>query len=238
MTGLETIHPDLQPHVVDDPLLGLMVHHPLVIATHIDSSVVDMDGKPLDRIGMINEGYAHKQKALAEAEWEGDWTTYILLHERPYRLDALLEIIDREMGDFSLLWPLVADVWTDTESIRINQDTWRDIWLTPCRHRHRVMSKGERAALKRMPAVITVYRGVGHRKAVKGLSWTTDRERGEWFARRFTHGGRRPLLASGQVHKRDVLAYFTGRKESEIVTLPESVTGVAVDQIAKGREES
>lgn len=59
----------------------------------------------------------------------------------------------------------------------------------------------------------------------KGLSWTIDQSKAEWFARRFamlTHLGQ-PRLMEGIVKKKDVLAYFNGRKEKEIVVDPANV---------------
>ena len=51
-----------------------------------------------------------------------------------------------------------------------------------------------------------------------------DKAKAEWFARRFAGGeGRTPLLVEGTVSKKDVLAYFSNRGESEIVAFPEDV---------------
>jgi hypothetical protein len=49
------------------------------------------------------------------------------------------------------------------------------------------------------------------------LSWTTDKEKAEWFARRFAIATQ-PLLVRGTVAKKDVMAVFLGREESEVVS--------------------
>jgi hypothetical protein len=70
---METLHADLIPHADDE-----MVYHPLVIADlTIDAS-------------RINHIYRQKIELLAKAEADGDWSTYVFLHERPYRLGGLL----------------------------------------------------------------------------------------------------------------------------------------------------
>ena len=58
----------------------------------------------------------------------------------------------------------------------------------------------------------------------KGLSWTQDREQAIWFAKRFhaVHGERGKVI-EGICKKADVLAYFAGRDEQEIVVDPEKV---------------
>ncbi len=51
------------------------------------------------------------------------------------------------------------------------------------------------------------------------MSWTLDRNKAVWFAQRYsvlTELGA-PKLAEATVRKRDILAYFNGRKEKEVV---------------------
>ena len=58
---------------------------------------------------------------------------------------------------------------------------------------------------------------------MKGWSWTTDPDKAEWFARRFAVRGKECFVAEGTVSKQYVIAYFTGRNESEIVVDPRRV---------------
>jgi hypothetical protein len=83
-----------------------------------------------------------------------------------------------------------------------------------------------------MPDEFPVYRGfIGKRG--KGLSWTIDQSKAEWFARRFamlTHLGQ-PRLMEGIVKKKDVLAYFNGWKEKEIVVDPANVRSLRTSAV-------
>jgi hypothetical protein len=63
---------------------------------------------------------------------------------------------------------------------------------------------------------------------VRGLSWTADKKKAEWFAGRFPTLNDKGFVASGWVRKDDVLAHFIGRQESEIVVLPDKVQDVAI----------
>src|ERR1700720_120677 len=68
------------------------------------------------------------------------------------------------------------------------------------------------------------------RGLTRGLAWTMDQSKAEWFAGRFPYRGP-PFVASGWVFKRDVFAYFIGRQESEIVVSPNSIRDVAVTKL-------
>ena len=96
------------------------------------------------------------------------------------------------------------------------------------------MDPKERHALNAMPKVFTVYRGVAHVEASRGMSWTIDREKALWFARRFAGDDKRtPLLITANVRRIDVMAHYLGRNESEIVVMPEHVEILSVDDAKK-----
>lgn len=53
------------------------------------------------------------------------------------------------------------------------------------------------------------------------FSWTTDKQRGQWFASRFSGDGKRPFLITGECDISDVLLFIDKRNESEVV-IPDS----------------
>ena len=63
-------------------------------------------------------------------------------------------------------------------------------------------------------SVITIYRGVKEND-YKGLSWTIDKNTAIWFAKRFSNGD--CYVFTGQLKKKDIIAYFNNRDEAEIV---------------------
>jgi hypothetical protein len=65
---------------------------------------------------------------------------------------------------------------------------------------------------------LTIYRGAtwGRRR---GMAWTTDREKAEWFANRFSVL-REALVYEITVGPEVVLALFDGRNEAEVVVEP------------------
>lgn len=185
---------------------------------------------------MLNAQFEEKTIAVANAREAGDWASYIFIHERPWRIVALQEAMWE--GNWRKVVPLVGDVWRDSENIRHHLDDWQSIWsdVLWSGHLRRTMTPYERRALRAMPASLTVYRGVSHAEAVDGLSWTIDRAKGEWFARRNAYDGSPALLATGRVKKADVLAYFAGRNEREIVAFPENIERIDLSMLTSELE--
>ena len=199
MFAPEELHPDL---VIVDFNDYQMVHHPLVVVVPYS----EMMNKH------INAQFEAKKAALEKAREKKDWDTYVFLHERPYRVDALEEM----MFTFEIEHPekVIAAVWVDSENIYQNFDRWMDIWdYVPSPES--VMDKKELAEFNSMPDVIDVFRGTAHVDGVNGMSWTTDRDKAIWFAKRFAREEGMPVLLSGKIKKEDVLAYFAGRNENE-----------------------
>lgn len=194
------------------------VHHPLVVATlTTDASV-------------INRTYRHKVVAVARAKANRDWGLFVLLHAKPYRLDALVVATKHGLKDKpSEFWDLVGLVWLGTENARQHPIIWRRLWSEAVEGRRACMSEEDLRIFDNLPEKIEVWRGTSHKRGVAGLSWTLDREKAVWFAQRFCTESRVPLLAAGMVEKRDVLAYFGERGEREIISM--KVATVSVTQL-------
>jgi hypothetical protein len=223
LSRIEPLNPKLAPFLNEyDPLPGMKVlHHPLVISLPHSEF----------QNAWINKQFEHKTQALEKAIADQDWSSYIFLHERPYRIDALYTLVFDLAPEEPALWKLIGQAWCDSENIYQCQGEWVDIWSMDTPGREAAMDDEERTALADMADTFTVYRGMGHEEAVEGMSWTTDKTVATKFAKRFTHGDRHPYLATGKIRKSDVLAYFTGRNESEIVVMWEDVTDIVVKKL-------
>jgi hypothetical protein len=74
-----------------------------------------------------------------------------------------------------------------------------------------------------LPDEITVWRGgydITPRKLANGMSWTLDRDRAIWFARRWLQGpdlAKKPLCIEGRVNKTDILAQIGGQEHEIII---------------------
>jgi hypothetical protein len=133
-----------------------------------------------------------------------------------------------------IYWQLVSTAWQSLEVIHPSRKLWLEILYDLRRGgREHLMEPEEHAVYNSLPTRVRIWRGCGELKAARGMSWTLDREKAVWFAsyacgtRRsyatFGREGTQPILVEGTVHKHDVLAFFNGRKESEIVVDPANV---------------
>lgn len=82
-----------------------------------------------------------------------------------------------------------------------------------------LMKPDEYETYSSLPSVFEVYRGVSKGRNPKGMSWTYDFDKAEWFANRFGEG----YVIKGIVNKDDILAYFSRRSESEILIAAKDV---------------
>lgn len=202
------LHPDLEPWVFDTSM-GRMLKHPLVFQLGIDAPTI---------VETVNEHYEAKKQALKDAAKEGNWFRFVILHERPYRIEAL-EMVPRSAEDY---WTLVRDAWMDTEFPSQMMDNWIDILDHP--DAHQMMDDEERAVFDALPDLITVFRGY-EGEGEDGLSWTLSRERAEWFAARWQGIHGEPQVVERLVPKTRVVAYLNGRSEQEVIVLPKQERG-------------
>ncbi len=77
---------------------------------------------------------------------------------------------------------------------------------------------------------LTIHRGIDELGKQRGVSWTLDRERAVWFARRFSFRGPGTLLTA-EIPPEHVLGIFHGRGEAEIVVDPKRLRRVRVEPV-------
>ena len=172
-----------------------------------------------------------RREALANK----DWGHYLALHGHEEVLEAFVTLQDQLEG--KEYWELLRDVWIRAEQIQ-PRDVWAQLLTQHEGARTAIMTEEERAHLASLPEQITVYRGVGNPEHQQGFSWTLDRQRAEWFAQRFLdqpiaamfrltsfdpNHKAEPVLVTGVVSRKDVIAYLAQRDEQELVVLPEKV---------------
>ena len=206
------LHSDLADYVFPDETFGQVIHHPLVIwFMPLNSMTVEM----------VNTQYEQKCKAVEQALDKCEYERYIWLHERPYRLQAFISLIDEIGADISdtQYWKIVGEIWTDTENAHQNINEWAELFGSDRAERNSLMSEEELAELNALPDTLTVYRGCIHGLNEDGISWTTNRERADWFANRFQNPDGEPCVIQQQIAKSEVIAYFTRRGENEVLTL-------------------
>jgi len=91
-------------------------------------------------------------------------------------------------------------------------------------NREALMTSRERSYLRRLPDEITIYRGMTKSELDSGkfgLSWSLKREIAEFYAITFQRNsattGQEKLVHSITIKKHEVVAYFAGREEFEVI---------------------
>lgn len=176
---------------------------------------------------LLNESLRRKRAEATKAVSGRNFYRYVFLHERPYRLNALLEIAD-ELED-GAYWKLVRDVYQDSENVEELAAQWLPLLASNRPERAALMTAEELASFDALPNILTVWRGAADEDELAvGYSWSLSRKVANWFAWRTAEKGHRPLLAEGAVRRSDALAYLETRGEEEILVMPDKVTTVRV----------
>jgi hypothetical protein len=167
----------------------------------------------------------------------------LLLLGSAERTDAFLEWweSDQEVGidDF---YAALRLTWTTAENVYLDRDRWTSLWewesARPDLLQTKLMTSDERAALISLPADVTVYRGYGDRDTIGalpawwGISWTLDRQRALWFARRFAVLHSAGRIATATIKRQAIIALLHDRNETEVILVPPHDLHVLVEAVA------
>ena len=168
----------------------------------------------------------HAKRYLEQRKFD----SFLILFDGHERL-AGFTAIERGMTDAEY-WMHLGKVWQGAEVIHPDLKVWRRLLRSDRGERQLMMLPEEQAVLADLPSELELFRGFTHHGGENGLSWKLDVERAKFFAD-FANSERRqflvfakegePMIAQGRCRKSDVLAYFEGRKEREIVIEPKKV---------------
>lgn len=195
--------------------LFLFVSHPFTNTCMI--SYKDGDHIVFGNLLEDKEAYQKWHDDIEEMIEKADLQRIFFMLDKRYLL-TFLKFSEKYLSkeDFS---SFLADSWVRAENpnkdLNVNHSTLIR-WFRGAK-KDSLMDEEEFAVYNELPDEITVYRGVGIGRSEKGLSWTQDRDTAEWFAHRFDRGGQEGYLLEGTIRKEDVLAYFNGRNEEEVV---------------------
>lgn len=196
----EPLHPDLVPYMETSDSGWEMLRHPLVYQVPFRSN------------GSANAVYIQKQNQVKDALGSWNYKKFVWLHERPYRLEAFKKI-EKKLGDVSY-WQLLTEIWVDTENQYAYLKDWKKFLTSERQHRHYMMNEEDDQLLRSLPEEVTIYRGCQKGLNEKGLSWTLDKSKAEFFANRFSKKG---IILEKKIPKSEIVALLTVRGETEII---------------------
>lgn len=204
-------------------------HHPFYIGfvpEDLEQAAEHFSSEDYDTLAKATDPY-FKIPAKHEHMHLGKMDSGIWLFERPYRPIAAYLLIRKGLfrDDDEGLADWIRMLWTDTESASSN--AWHLLLEA-----YPLSDPHDPDELLDPSGTTTVYRGVGvpddEEPGDFGASWTTEKEKAEWFARRFSvlDERRNPYLLTGEVKNELVMFTTDGRGESEVVSHAVQVTEV------------
>jgi len=204
MSREEDLLPELQEHLRDTDHWEVL-QHPLLYAVPYTSM----------QNALYNEQYRHKVKLLDKARGENNWQSFVFLHERPYRFEALMDIMYDEDMTNEDYWKLLAECWVDSENLH---QIWNltDFLYIDRDNRQSIMNKQELALYNRLPEEFPVYRG-HQRINEEGHSWTLSFSKADRFATRYSKEDQEAVISQAVCLKSWVVAVFLRRGEYEVV---------------------
>ncbi len=164
---------------------------------------------------------------------------YLWLFDSEERLQGFLAIEPLLRDDE--YWRCLRMVWIMTELTLKNKSLWVGLLKSTRTNSYLLMTNNEREQLSAMPPMLDVHRGFSHMGGKNGLSWTLDVEEARFFAcyasspRRRYFGADRcdgAFVVSGRCRKTDVIAYLTGRDETDIIIPGSEVFSKTVISVA------
>lgn len=213
------------------------------LALELQACMTEIGGHPFIKHWLVQDFWAGPndnahlnswlEKAACQLEsllQDRDWQGAMFLYQRAWRLSRLEHLATR-----SKYAPLMTDeeYWATLGLVLIDQeDSYRQrailsrLLIKTKRSkesRHLLMTAEDCQTLSWMPETLSIYRGCQSFNR-KGWSWTLDKDKAEWFSNRRYKG--KPLVLAGEASKQDVLAYFSGRGESEILVQPTKIRGI------------
>ena len=203
MNKVEDLDPELEAYLFREASIGSVIKHPLVYELLYDKQ----------SNARLNYALKLKKEYLAKAQKKKNFSSYIMLHEKPWRFEALKSIIE-DVKDREKAAELIHSVWIGSENIWQHLAEWK-VMLKEYREELRsTMDEEDTLVFNSLPETITVYRGYQKGKNKSGISWTLDKEKAEWFGGRFS---KEKLFATKTIKKDKVLFYSNQRGEQEIV---------------------
>ena len=160
---------------------------------------------------LYNKPYRVRRELAQKYLEEENFDSFIFIHERPFRLEALVEVL------FSIkkedLFRIVEYVWTDSEDPCVNLEVWKYIF-NYCEELG-VLEDSK----KDLPEKFTIYRGT--RAGIKdiGISWTLDASVAKMFSERFytKRTNKQPIVKIKEVKKEDIFLFTDARGEKEVI---------------------
>lgn len=192
--------------------VGFLVNHPFIgeiaVVVKENGNLVLKDVRKEEDLAIVRQNIVQTIDAVT------NYQQFIHIVRAPY-LPEFFKFTHHflSLNDYS---SFLGSMWTIVEFPNVDDNIPPQEFVRIFRMADKslLMNDEERRLYLALPDEMTVYRGIRGRGSLKALSWTTDIEQAEWFAKRWDKKGK---VYSAMIRKEDVLSMFTSRGESEVV---------------------
>lgn len=217
----EPLSPELMPYLSDKGAF-MAIQHPLLY-----------DVPFLGLAALSNARFAinkYRAEQFLEAQ---DYLGYINIHEKPYRISALLEVYENlEEG---VCIEAFLENFISSENVSQAKDDWIGLveyMGVEAIQQHLDDNEMLEPVDLSSPGKIEIFRGICLKDSEElstfsehiGLSWTTDYEVAVRFANRFKTEGTTPVIFTAEAPFDCVIGPFNTRGEMEVIILPEYIS--------------
>ena len=182
---------------------------------------------PEGHINHINSGFSDTKKRIDKLIDDGDWSKLLLFVAKPYKFYKFLEI-QTKLTDKEY-WETLRETFITTHHQTHQIDDWISCFKSERQEKESLMDEDDLDFYNQLPDRIKIWRGANSEDFVKGLSWSTDKERGKWFARRFGHIYGEFLLCESTIEKEGIL--MCSKHENLIVCNPDDLPQILVTEL-------
>ena len=198
-----------------DKQYGFIVHHPFlkdpIVAVNDDKNPSGLRVLDINKKEDLKEMRDLYKKAINDCK---DPYHIFLLLNRPY--SGIFFMLIKEYLNIEDYTKILEDLWTNMEypnaDVNVKKKDWISLWKKA--DLNLIYSEEDKKKLASLPDEFYVYRGLMKKAKKEALSWTLDKDRAIWFAKRFDNHGK---VYRGKCRKEDILVYLSCRGEEEIV---------------------
>jgi hypothetical protein len=130
-------------------------------------------------------------------------------------------------------WQALRKAYTESDDLFVYYADVKDSFEKKRDEKEYLMTKAERSFVERLPQMINIYRGMTLLESQSedySVSWTLKKKTAEFFA--FEHNrclstlGQKKVVKELTINKKDVVAYFADKKESEIIYIHKTIASM------------
>lgn len=191
---------------------------PLVVAHPFFESPILFDGKDMFNALEEIEKYEKYKKDFYKHMILICESVEEIMHliRKPYRLFFLKYLLENKTITLKECGNLLAETWSEIEVINNDSNVSKSKVLKYIKNADKniLMNNKEIEIYNNFADEIIIYRGCKDKKYLKGISWTLDKGKAEWFSKRFVADG---IIYKGKIKKKDIIGYIDNRNEKEVI---------------------